>query len=152
MFKVAKAGRTEGSRSQKEGDTSKWAWPDIGIGFPSRNLHVELSRSQEERGWIPEQKFLSWFSPTCTQFLQLCLTLCNPMDCSLPGSSVHGDSPGKNIGVGCHALLQGIFSTQGSKSCLLWLLHCRWILYRWTTGEAGRQKWSSGLTKEENPG
>ena len=33
-------------------------------------------------------------------------TLCNPMDCSLPGSSVHGDSPGKNTGVRCHALLQ----------------------------------------------
>ena len=33
---------------------------------------------------------------------------CKPMDCSLPGSSVHGfDSPGKNTGVGCHALLQG---------------------------------------------
>jgi len=35
------------------------------------------------------------------------------MDCHLPGSSVHGDSPGKNNGVGCHALLQGIFPTQG---------------------------------------
>ena len=45
---------------------------------------------------------------------QSCPTLCNPMDCSLPGSSVHGDSPGKNIRVGCHALLQGIFPTQGS--------------------------------------
>ena len=33
------------------------------------------------------------------------------MDCSLPGSSVHGDSPGKITGVGCHALLQGIFLT-----------------------------------------
>ena len=32
---------------------------------------------------------------------QSCLTLCDPMDCSLPGSSVHGDSPGKNTGVGC---------------------------------------------------
>ena len=30
-------------------------------------------------------------------------TPCNPMDYSLPGSSVHGDSPGKNTGVGCHA-------------------------------------------------
>ena len=40
---------------------------------------------------------------------QSCLTLCDPMDCSPPGSSVHGDSPGKNTGVGCHALLQGIF-------------------------------------------
>ena len=34
-----------------------------------------------------------------------CLTLCSPMDCGLPGSSVHEDSPGKNAGVGCHALL-----------------------------------------------
>ena len=37
---------------------------------------------------------------------QSCLTLCDPMDCSPPGFSVHGDSPGKNPGVGCHALLQ----------------------------------------------
>jgi len=32
---------------------------------------------------------------------------------SPPGSSVQGDSPGKNTGMGCHALLQGIFPTQG---------------------------------------
>ena len=36
------------------------------------------------------------------------LTLCNPLDCSPPGSSVLGDSPGKNSGVGCHALLQAV--------------------------------------------
>ena len=42
----------------------------------------------------------------------------------LPGSSVHGISPGKNTGVGCHFLLQGIFPTQGWNLCLL---HCRWI-------------------------
>ena len=40
---------------------------------------------------------------------QMCLTLCDPMGYSLPGSSVHGNFPGKNTGVGCHALLQGIF-------------------------------------------
>ena len=45
------------------------------------------------------------------------------MDCSLPGSPVHGNSPGKNTGVGCHAFLQGMFPTQGSNSCLLCLLH-----------------------------
>ena len=39
--------------------------------------------------------------------LQSCPTFCNPMDCSPPGSSVHGDSLGKTTGVGCHALLQG---------------------------------------------
>ena len=48
------------------------------------------------------------------------------MDCSLTGSSLHGDSPSKNTRVGCHALLQGIFPIQGSN---LGLLHCRHILY-----------------------
>ena len=42
-------------------------------------------------------------------------------------SSVHVDSPGKNIGVGCHALLPGIFPTQGSN---LGVPHCRQILYQ----------------------
>ena len=127
-------------------------------------------------------------------FGKSCLTLCSPMDCSSPGSSVHGisqengklplpstrnlphpeseiepvspaltgrfllvshlllllllslescptvrprrgqptrlphpwDSPGKNNGVGCHSLLQGIFPTQGSNPGLL---HCRQIIY-----------------------
>ena len=57
---------------------------------------------------------------------QSCLTLCDPMDGSPPGSSVLGDSPGKNTGVGCHALLKGIFLTQALNS---YLLHCRQILY-----------------------
>ena len=54
---------------------------------------------------------------------QLCPSLCDPMSCSLTGSSVHGNSPGKNTGVGCHALLQGVFPTQGSNPCLSCLLH-----------------------------
>ena len=53
-------------------------------------------------------------------------TLCDLMDCSLPRSSVHRSSPGKNTGVGCHALLQGIFPTQGLNPGLP---HCRHILY-----------------------
>ena len=57
---------------------------------------------------------------------QLCPTLCNPMNFSLPGSSVHGDSPSKNNEVGCRALPQRIFSTQGLK---LGLLHCNQNLY-----------------------
>ena len=48
------------------------------------------------------------------------------MDCSPPGSFVHGGSPGKNTGVGCLALLQGIFPTQGLNPGFL---HCRQILY-----------------------
>ena len=58
------------------------------------------------------------------KLLQLCPTLCNSMDCSPPGSSsVQGDPPAKNTGLGCHTLLQGIFLTQGSTPHLLHLLH-----------------------------
>ena len=46
------------------------------------------------------------------------------------------DSPGKNTGVGCHALLQGIFPTQGLNLRFLHLLLCRWVLYHWATREA----------------
>ena len=48
--------------------------------------------------------------------------LCDHMGCSSPGSPFPGDSPGKNTGVGCHALLEGIFLTQGSNPYLLCLL------------------------------
>ena len=50
----------------------------------------------------------------CAKSLQSCLTLWDAMDCSPPGSFVHGDSPGKNTGVSCPALLQGVFPIQGS--------------------------------------
>ena len=51
------------------------------------------------------------------------------MDCSLPGFFVHEDSPGKNTRMGCHALFQEIFLTQGLNPGLLQLLLCRRILY-----------------------
>ena len=53
-------------------------------------------------------------------------TLCDPMDRAAWKATVHGDSPGKNAGVGGHALFQGIFPTQGSN---LGLQHCKQILY-----------------------
>ena len=68
---------------------------------------------------------------------QLCPTLCDSMDCSLPGSSVHGDSPSKNAGVGCHALLQGIFPTQRWNPGLP---HCRLILYH-LSHEGNPEEW-----------
>ena len=49
-----------------------------------------------------------------------------PWTAALPGFSVHGESPGKNTWVGCYALLQKIFLTQGSNPGLP---YCRWILY-----------------------
>ena len=57
------------------------------------------------------------------------------MDCSPPGSSVYENSLGKNIEVDCHALLQGIFPTQGSNPGLL---HCRRILYPLSHQESPR--------------
>ena len=60
---------------------------------------------------------------------QSCPTFCNPTDCSLPGSSVHGIL---QAGVGCHSLLPGVFPTQGSNPGLQ---HCRQILNCWTTKE-----------------
>ena len=87
---------------------------------------------------------------------QLCLTLCDPIDCSLPGSSVHGGFPTKNTGVGCHALLQEIFPTQGPNPSLL---HCRriryhlshqgspsqlleWVVYPFSRGSSQHRNWT----------
>ena len=69
------------------------------------------------------------FVCVCVLVTQSYLTNCDPMDYTPPGSSVHGNSPGKNTGVGSHSLLQGIFPTQRSNPGLLPLLHCRQILY-----------------------
>ena len=44
--------------------------------------------------------------------------LCNPMTTASQALLVHGDSPGKNTGVGCHVLLHGIFLVQGSSPCV----------------------------------
>ena len=61
-----------------------------------------------------------------SEVAQSCPTLRDPMDCSLPRSSVH-DFLGKSTAVGCHFLLQRIFSTQGSNPGLP---HCRQIIYQ----------------------
>ena len=57
------------------------------------------------------------------KLLQSCPTLCDPREGSakLPRP---WDSPGKNTGVGCHFLLQGMFLSPGANPCLLHLL--RW--------------------------
>ena len=65
---------------------------------------------------------------------QYCLALCNCMDSSPPGSSVHGDSPGNYTGVCCDALLQGIFPTRGSN----WGLHIAGRFFTiWATRVSG---------------
>ena len=61
---------------------------------------------------------------------QLCPTLYDSMDWSLPGSSAPWDFLGKNTVVGCHFLVHKIFWTQGLNSHFLHLLHCWQILFR----------------------
>ena len=61
------------------------------------------------------------------QSIQLCLALCDPMDCSPSGSSVHGIPQARILEWVAMPLLQGIFPTQGLN---MYLLHCRQILYR----------------------
>ena len=75
-----------------------------------------------------------------TQLLQSCPTLWAPIDCSTR-LLCPWNSSDKNTGVGCYALLQGIFPTQRSNPHLLWLLHCRMILYCWATREAPPLVW-----------
>ena len=62
------------------------------------------------------KSFVTAVSVPCSYYVLCCavLTRWDFVDCSPPGSSVHRDSPGKNTGVGCHALLQEIFPTQVS--------------------------------------
>ena len=81
-----------------------------------------------------------WLSKFVLCFVaQSYLTLCDLVDCSPPGTSVLGDSPGNNIGVDCNALFQGIFPNQGSNSGLL---HCRQILYCLShQGIIGKELW-----------
>ena len=76
--------------------------------------------------------FFLWYLYTVlcyAQLLQSCSTLCDLMDCSPPGSSAHGDSLGKNTGVGCHALLISTLR-QGGKGGHLFRLTCSLVLWK----------------------
>ena len=110
------------------------------LTYNGHNILIFVYNFYNYQNWIylPVEKKPNWqwfkyktcYSVIWKKYLllvaQVCLILWDPMDCSLPGFSVHGDSPGKNTGVGCHSLIQGIFQTQGSNPGLP---HCRQILY-----------------------
>ena len=111
-----------------------WDFPDKNTGMGCHFLLQGIFLSQGSNpGLLHCRQILYWLSHQEAQNAYvLCLviqsypTLCDLMDCSLPGSFVLGDSPGKNIGVGFYAVLQEIFPSQGSNPGLL---HCRQILY-----------------------
>ena len=89
-------------------------------------LHWQVDSQPLDHEGSPNTITVTIITKVCV-LSQSCLTLCDLTDCSPPGSSVHGDTPGKNTGMGCRALLQGIFPIQESK----WgLLHCRQIVYQ----------------------
>ena len=101
---------------------------------------------------------LNWYIQCCAVVTQLCQTPWTPMDYSLPGTSVHEDSPGKNTGVGCHALHQGIFPTHGLnpglphyKQILYCLSHqgspriLEWVAYPFSRGSSWPRNWTGLL-------
>ena len=67
--------------------------------------------------------FFFFLMYVCVCLYAQCPTLCRFWNCSLPGSSVHEDSPGKNIGMDCHTLLQGFFPTQDTQGCIAPWMH-----------------------------
>ena len=93
-------------------------WRDLCMQRPQRpNIYTFLITNHSI---TPKHQGLDKRQQPCmhAKSLQSCPTLCGPMDCSPPGSSVQGNSPCKNTGVGCHALLQGILPIQGANLCL----------------------------------
>ena len=95
--------------------------PCFTCSLPSTAQHVpplldDVSTALSTPYTFPSFTHLSYLCPVC-MCTQSCLTLCDPMVCSPPGSSVLWDSPSKNTGVGCHALLQGIFLTFCKLKC-----------------------------------
>ena len=94
------------------------------LGKKSTSLQTWIIRPSVKRPRV------GWMTPHAVLCLvtQSCLTHCDPMDCSPPGSSVHGDAPGKNTGVGSLSFLQGIFPTQESNrvSCIAGRFFTSW--------------------------
>ena len=73
-----------------------------------------VCRGEDEEGLIERFGLIYMGYALLCEVVQSHLTPCDPLHCSPLGSFVHGDSPGKNTGVDCHALLQRIFPIQGS--------------------------------------
>ena len=138
--------------SESVAPLSVWTKRDLSPIWRSVSFKSFKKKESEKSLWLPGKKrslllssalmtgvssrSFSWFfliEKVKVKVTQLCLSLCNPMDCSLLSSSVHEiHSPGKNTGVGCHSLLQGIFPMQGLNPGLP---HCIGFFIVWATKE-----------------
>ena len=68
-------------------------------------------------GWFVSR--LVFYVCGCWWVTKSCSTLWDPVNCSPPGTHYPWDFPGRNSGMHCHFLLQGIFPTKGSNLLLL---------------------------------
>ena len=104
------------------------------------NKQNTKSSAGQENLQVEQQIKVGWKTFTqnrcCCLVTRSCPALCNPMDCSQPGSSLHGIFRAKILD-GCHFLLQGTFLTQRSDPCLLL---GRPVLYHCITWEAPQTK------------
>ena len=89
--------------------------------------------SEFQRQYLRKESPSMFYINCCCLVTKSCPTVCNPMDCTLPGSSM-GFSR-KNAAVGCHFPLQGIFPGQGSNPCLL----------HWQTDSLPLNHWGSPI-------
>ena len=122
-----------------------WNSPGKNTGV---GCHALLQGSSQPRDWTQVSCFVGRFFTIwttwefqymyilCANLLQWCPTLCSPMDCSPPGSSVHGISQERILEWVAMPSSRGSSLPRGSNPCLLHLLHCSGILYCWATREA----------------
>ena len=93
-----------------------------GLSFPSPGDLPDPGPSPHLLHW--QEKSVLASHHVCMLSFRSRQALCEPVDCSLPGSSVHGSLQAQILeNTSCHALLQGIFPTQGSNLHLFLLLH-----------------------------
>ena len=90
-------------------------WPLTHLGISkatewTADLSQKMSWVGPDVGYSLRLRFLGWLdtaaAAAAAESLQSCLTLCDPIDGSAPGSPIPGILQGKNTGVGCHFLLQ----------------------------------------------
>ena len=127
-------------------------WKVVAGNFPGRKIHTMRKptedteirgayRKEMQRPQVrPHDVMRGWTSSLVCSLPQSRPTLLWPHGLYPTRLLCPWDSPGKNIGVGFHFLLQGIFLTQGSNQRLLHLLHWQvdffFFFYHYATWEA----------------